>query len=199
MRSSIATVTLESLSPLSMSRQHDEAKLEGESHSDYDARTWMHKMHTSGEGADRTVVIPAAAMFSCLVEAAKYSGKQIPGKGKATWTQKFASGLMLVSDIHLNVDPATVKCVIINANADGVRGSGKRVPRRFPSIPRWQATFDVHILDPIITKDVFAEMLDIAGLFIGVGQGRPGMKSPAGNGRFRTKSLSWQGNRQIAA
>jgi len=195
MRNSIATVTLENLSPLSMSRQHDDPKLEGESHGDYDARTWRSKMHVS----NGSVVIPLAAMFSSIVEGCKYSGKQIPGKGKSTWTQKFASGIMLTDDIRINIDPATVNCVIINANADGVRGSGKRVTRRFPSIPRWEATFDVHILDPIITKDVFAEMVEIAGLFIGIGQGRPGMKSPAGNGRFKLVKLAWQDNRKLAA
>lgn len=199
MRSSIATVTITGLSPLSQSRMHDTPKLEGESHDDYDARTWPNKMHVAEIDGRRSVVIPAAAMYLCLVDGAKYSGEQIPGKGKATWTAKFASGIMIPADLSLNIDPDTIRATLINANADGVRGSGKRVVRRFPTIREWSATFEVYILDHTITRDLFERMLNIAGLFIGLGQGRPAMKSPAGNGRFKIASLAWQDNRQIAA
>jgi hypothetical protein len=108
-------------------------------------------------------------------------------------TAKFLSGIALLEDPALNVDPESTGFVVISANADGVRGSGRRVPRRFPVIDvGWQFTTDVYILDPIITESIFQEIVDIAGMFIGSavspGEGRR-------NGRFRIRELRWQDNR----
>jgi len=197
MNASIATLTLESLSPMSQSRQHEEPKLEGENHDAYDIRTWPHKMHVETRNNRSTVVIPSMAIHQALVAAAKYSKRQIPNQGKATWTAKFSAGIMILENPALHVDPEIVQCVAISANADGVRGSGKRVTRRFPTIPAWRSTFDVHILDPIITEDVFREMVEIAGLFVGIGQFRP--QNLGSNGRFRITSLVWRDNRKLAA
>lgn len=196
MRASIATVTLTGLTPMTHSHQHDTPKLEGESHEDYDIRTWRNKLNISDDGS--SVVIPLHGMTQCLVSAAKYSKKQIPGQGKATWTAKFMAGIMLTDSPRLNVDPKSLGCVIISANADGIRGSGKRVPRRFPVIPTgWQTTFQVYILDPIITEQVFAEVMEGAGIFVGLGQFRP--EKGGTNGRFKLDKLVWQDNRQLAA
>jgi hypothetical protein len=192
-----ARVTLESVSPYSQSRQHDEPMLEGESRDVYDARTWRAKMNVAERNGRKVVVIPAHGLHQAIAAAAKYSKRQIPGQGKATWTSKFTAGLMIPDDPALNVNPDEVQCVTISANADGVRGSGKRVPRRFPIIPAWESTFDVFILDPIITEDVFKEMVGIAGMFIGIGRFRP--EKGGTNGRFRLKSLVWTDNRSLVA
>lgn len=196
MQTSIATVTITGLSPMTQSRQHDDPKLDGENASDYDIRTWRSKLTLSDDG--KSVAIPAAAIHQCLAAAAKYSKRQIPGQGKATWTAKFQAGIMLMGSPSLGIDPAGVTSITISANADGVRGSGKRVPRRFPIIPLgWSATFDVYILDPIVTQDVFREMMEIAGMFVGLGQYRP--QNGGTNGRFKMTDLRWQDNRQFAA
>lgn len=198
MQASIAKVTLVGSSPLSQSHQHDEPKLEGEGANDYDVRTWRSKLNVENKDGVDTVVIPAHGMQQCIAAAAKYSKRQIPGQGKATWTAKFTSGIVLMENPALNIDPKTVKNIVISANADGVRGSGKRVTRRFPSIPvGWSTTFEVYILDPIITEQVFREMLELAGLFIGVGQFRP--QNGGTNGRFRVEKLIWADNRKLAA
>lgn len=197
MKASIATVTLESITAYSQSRQHDEPKLEGESHEDYDKRTWRSKQSVEIRDGKETVVLPAHGIHQAIAAAAKYSKRQIPGQGKATWTKKFEAGITLLENPALNIDPFSVGVVTISANADGIRGSGKRVPRRFPLIPEWRATFDVYILDPIITEQVFREMLEIAGMFIGIGRFRP--EKGGTNGRFKIASLTWADNRQIAA
>lgn len=196
MQTSIATLTLTGISPMTQSRQHDTPKLEGENPNDYDVRTWRNKLNVSDDGA--SIVIPAHGVHQCIAAAAKYSKRQIPGQGKATWTAKFTSGITLMENPKLNIDPQSVNSITISANADGVRGSGKRVPRRFPVIPMgWQTTFDVYILDPIITEQVFREMVELAGMFIGLGQFRP--QNGGTNGRFKISHLAWQDNRQIAA
>src|SRR5579859_7521640 len=163
MKTSVATVTLSSLSPYSQSRAHEEPALESESKGDYDKRTWRSKLSVGLIAGKRTVVMPAHGVQQCIAAAAKYSKRQIPGQGKATWTAKFTAGISILEDIRLGVDPDEVGFIDIYANADGIRGSGKRVMRRFPVINEWSATFDIYILDPIITKDVFEEMIEIAG------------------------------------
>lgn len=197
MHASIATVTLQGITPLSHSRQHDEPKLDGENHDAYDARTWRSKLNVATRDGKRTVIIPAHGMHQAIIAAAKYSKRQIPGQGKATWTAKFTAGIALLDDPALNIDPETVASVTISANADGIRGSGKRVLRRFPVIPEWQTTFDVYVLDPIITEAVFREMVEIAGMFVGIGRFRP--EKGGTNGRFKIAALAWQDNRKLAA
>lgn len=197
MDASIATVTIKGIAPLSQSRQHDEKKKEGERPDDYDARTWRSKLNVAKRNGKMTVVIPAHAIMQAITAAAKYSKRQIPGQGKATWTAKFQAGIMMHEDPSLDIDPESVTSIVISANADGVRGSGKRVPRRFPVIPEWQTTFQVYVIDPIITEQVFREMVEIAGMFIGVGRFRP--EKGGTNGRWKIESLTWKDNRPMAA
>lgn len=195
MKASVATVTIKGISPLSQSRQHDEPMLEGEGRDAYDARTWRHKLNVSPMTGN--VIIPAHGMHQAIAAAAKYTGRQIPGQGKKTWTAKFTTGIAILSEIDTGMSPDKAAVVVISANADGIRGSGKRVPRRFPIFFEWSATFDVHILDPIITEAIFTEMLEIAGMFIGIGRFRP--EKMGTNGRFRIERLVWQDNRALAA
>lgn len=186
----VATVTLESLTPYSQSRKHDELRLEGESADDYNRRTWRAQQLVE----NNTVHIAASGIHQAMVSAARYSKRQIPGQGKATWTKKFESGIALFTNVDLGVDPATVDYIDIYANADGMRGSGKRVMRRFPIIPKWTATFDVHILDPIITEEVFSETMEQTGMYVGIGRYRP--EKGGTNGRFRLAKLVWQADRK---
>lgn len=197
MQASVATLTLVGITPYSQSRQHDEPLLDGEGRDAYDARTWRSKLNVADRGGQATVVIPAHGLQQAIAAAAKYSKRQIPGQGKATWTAKFLAGIALLEDPALHIDPATVQSITISANADGVRGSGKRVTRRFPIIPAWSSTFEVYVLDPIITQEVFREMVEIAGMFIGIGRFRP--EKGGTNGRFRIERLDWQDNRKLAA
>jgi hypothetical protein len=197
MNTSIATVRIVGITPLSQSRQHDEPKLEGERPDDYDKRTWRSKLNVSERDGKQTVVIPAHGLHQAIASAAKYSKRQIPGQGKATWTAKFTAGITLLDDPALNIDPATVDAVTISANADGIRGSGKRVPRKFPVMTKWAATFDVIVLDPIISAEIFEEMLTMAGMFIGIGRFRP--EKGGTNGRFRVESIKWTDNRKMVA
>jgi hypothetical protein len=44
---------------------------------------------------------------------------------------------------------------------------------------------------------VFREMVEIAGMFIGIGRFRP--EKGGTNGRFRIEALAWADNRKLAA
>lgn len=194
MQMSIATCTIAGLSPLSQSRQHQDPKLEGESPYDYDERTWRSKLNVSY--STQTVIIPAHGMHQAIIAASKYSGEKIPGQGNKTWTAKFTTGIAIVTEIDTGLRPEDADSIVISANADGVRGSGKRVPRKFPIFHEWSATFDVYILDPIITETQFRKVLETAGMFIGVGRFRP--EKGGSNGRWLVKEIDWKDNRKMA-
>lgn len=189
-----AIATLQSLTPYSQSRKHDEPELEGELKDAYNTRTWRSQLHVR-EGQ---VIIPARSLHEAMMAAAKYSKKQIPGQGKATWTKKFEAGIAIFDDVPIGIKPEEVDYIDIYANADGIRGSGKRVMRRFPVIKSWQADVSIHVLDPIITEPILREMIELAGLFIGIGRYRP--EKSGTNGRFKLVDLKWHDGRgQVAA
>ena len=182
-----ARCTIEGISQLSQSRYHETPKLSGELPDAWNKRVWREQLHVS----NGTVHIPAHGMHQSMIAAGKYSKKQIPGQGKATWTAKFTSGIAFFDDLDLGIKPEEVDYIDIHANADGIRGSGKRVMRRFPVIkPGWRSSFDVVVLDRIITQEIFTEILTITGIFIGIGRFRP--EKGGTNGRFRVKSVEFE-------
>lgn len=182
----IVTVSLESISPYSSSRMHDTPKLDKERPDEYEQRTWREKL-TADEAEQ--AVIPAMAFKQALDRCAKVLGLQVPGKGKATFTKHFLSGCLCESDVQLGVKKDQVQSVTINAHADGVRGSGKRVKRTFPVIPKWAATAKFIILDDAITKDVFERVMKESGQFVGVGRFRP--ENGGLNGRYKATKFEW--------
>jgi hypothetical protein len=186
-----AIVTLKSMSPYSQSRAHEEAHYENESPGDYDKRTWRAHMHVEGG----SVVIPAKAITDNLVESCQYSGKKI--SGQLTWTKKFESGIALFENPSLHISPDAVDYIDVYCHANGKRGSGTRVMRRFPVVPVWEATFEIQVLDPIITEAVLREMIGIGGLFKGIGRYRPANRGT--NGRFSLLDLVWRAERQLVA
>ena len=66
MNTSIATVRIVGITPLSQSHQHDEPKLEGERPDDYDKRTWRSKLNTAERDGKQTVVIPAHGLHQAI-------------------------------------------------------------------------------------------------------------------------------------
>lgn len=97
----VALTTLESMSPYSQSRFHNEPKFENEDAGEYDQRTWRSHLHV----VNGKVVIPAKAIHDCLIEAAQYSGKKIVGAGQKTWTAKFEGGIAILDSACLGITP----------------------------------------------------------------------------------------------
>lgn len=218
-----ATVTLRSLAPYSQSRPHCVPKLPKETADAHEARTWHYRCHATSGGQ---VVIPAMGLRNCLSEAAKYLSLQIPGKGKATYTKHFESGLLITEDIFL-CDHEGNRVVVpselgrrkalamspakatedheaenyevpvnevwgdwIFTPADGVPGSGKRVWKCYPIITQWRGTVDVAIVDETITEDIFKQVLEQAGLLIGLGRFR--VRNRGTYGRFLVEKMTWK-------
>jgi hypothetical protein len=178
MRQIIAS--LESVSPYSQSRFHNEPKLEKETHDDYEKRTWIKRLHVNDDGY---VFIPPMSFKNCLSECAKYLSVQIPGKGKATYTKHFEAGVMVTDPLDLSVKPDDVNGEWLHVPSDGRRGGTKRVMKCFPQIPKWSGDVVFYIFDDTITGDVFKYHLDQAGKFIGIGRFRP--RNNGFYGRFK--------------
>jgi len=179
-------VKMVSDSPYSQSKMHEAEKLPKERPDDYEVRTWREKCTTDANGQ---IVIPAMALKFSLAAAAKKLGMQIPGRGKATFTKYFEADVICVDNPPLGVQKDDVDSVRINANADGVRGSGKRVWRTFPVINQWESEATFMIMDDTITKEVFEEVFTAAGMGIGIGRFRP--EKGGINGRFSATAFEW--------
>ena len=177
---------LQSISPYSQGKHYDVPKLAKERPDDYERRTWRERMHTSAEGF---VFIPPLAFKNCLSSIAKYLGMQIPGKGKATYTKHFESGVLVLEAMQLPIKASAVAGEWVPVPSNGVRGYGKRVLKCFPLIPEWHGKVRFHVLDDTVTETVFAEHLAQSGQFIGIGRFRP--QSNGYYGRFVVKSLEW--------
>lgn len=182
-----ATVKLKSASPYSQSRHYTVPKLDKESPADYETRTWRERMHYDSAGY---VFIPPMCFKNCLSEAAKFLSITIKGRGKSTFTKHFEAGVMVVEPVRLPIKKDQVASEWLFVPADGKRGSGKRVDKCFPVIHEWEGTATFLILDETITKDVFAEHIEQAGKFIGIGRFRP--RNNGFYGRFSVEHLDWK-------
>lgn len=183
----IATTTLRSLSPYSQSRPIASPREPKETAEDHEKRTWRERMHVSDDGH---VFIPPMAFKNCIAEAAKFLSKQIPGKGKATYTKHFEAGILVTDAPVLPLLGKDVAGEWLFLNADGVRGSGKRVWKQYPVIPEWRCDVTWYVLDDTITEEVFEETLREAGSFIGVGRFRP--RNGGYYGRFTVEAVQWR-------
>lgn len=183
----VAIAELESVTPYSQSKPVLVDKLSKESANDFEKRTWRERLHTTPDG---NVFIPLTSIKNCLSEIAKYLAVQIPGKGKATYTKHFESGLIVTENIVLPLKKDEVKGEWLFVPADGKRGGGKRVWKCFPLIESWNGLVTIHVLDDTITQDVLEDHLRQAGQFIGIGRFRP--RNNGYYGRFRVKSIVWE-------
>lgn len=188
----IATAQLESISPYSQSKHHTTPKLarpDGsitESADDHERRTWRERCHYDEQGR---IFIPPMAFKNCLAEIAKYLSVQIPGKGKSTYTKHFEAGIMVLDPLILPVTKDTVEHEELFVPADGRRGSGKRVTKLFPVIRHWAGPVTFHLLDDVVTQQVFLQHLTDAGNFIGIGRFRP--RNNGYYGRFKVNKIEW--------
>lgn len=183
-----AVASLQGISPYSQSRYYaeEQPKQPKESARDYEARTWRYRVHAKPDG---TIFIPPMAFKNCLSEAAKFLGRQIPGKGKSTYTKHFEAGVLVMEALDLPVKREDVPGEWLFVPADGRRGSGSRVVKCFPVIPEWKGNITFHVLDETITPEVFEEHLREAGSFIGIGRFRP--RNNGFYGRFSVEKVKW--------
>jgi hypothetical protein len=182
-----ATVSLKGIAPLSQSRMHSEPFLEGESHGAYDVRTWREKANYDKDGI---VFVPAMGLKQAMDAAAKRLSIPDPDNKRATMTKYFASDVICEQHLSIGIHKDKMPSITISANSDGVRGSGKRVPRTFPQTPEWSGTTSFLVMDEKVSHDVFERVLQCAGRSVGVGQFRP--EKGGLNGRFEVEKVKYE-------
>lgn len=183
-----AIAAIKGTSALSWSKVIATPKDPKETHDDHENRTWRERMHTTDDGQ---FYIPPTALKNSLSEAAKYLTKKVPGGKNATYTKHFEAGVLCVEPIILPIAVADVVAERLFVPADGRRGGKTRVWRNFPYIPSgWEGEALYSILDPLITRDVFAEHLEECGKYIGIGRFRP--RNNGYYGRFAVLDILWQ-------
>ena len=182
-----AVVSIKGIGDISFSRKHDAPKNEGESHADYDERTWREKCHYDSK--TREIFIPGIMLKFALDYTAKQLGIQVAGRGKKTWASIFESGVICPDKMMLGMKVDDIPRITIQANADGRRGSGVRVPRHFPIMSDWGGTVQFLILNDMITEDMFRLHLVKAGQFCGLGRYAP--RRGGHHGRFEVEDMLW--------
>jgi len=187
------TIFIEGIAPYSASRGTDDnPRADRETHEDYDQRIWREKANVTPEGK---VCIPAMAFKQAMDTTAYKLGEKVPNRRGATFKNFFVSGLICEADAVLHVNGkiltrADAEPVTISANSDGVRGSGKRVPRTFPVFRKWECEVVMIVTDDILTQAIIEQHARAAGIVAGVGRFRPEKGGP--NGRFRVKKFAWE-------
>jgi len=164
------TVTLKSTAPYSQSKAYVSEKDPNESYPDFEARCWHEHLHIDGKD---NVYIPARAFQEALLAAAAFNGKKIKGRGNATYAVRFQRGVRPDGAGMVIGKPADFRREVIWAHAQpSNRKKSPRVYRSYPTIDEWQGTMKFWVTDPLITKDIFVEMLKEAGCHNGVGRYR---------------------------
>lgn len=164
--------------------------------------TWQTYLYHDGEH----LAIPQENLMACLCKA----GAMIPmAKGKGTFKSASQSGLMPTTEYFefrasgkqiAIADITAMASLPFSEQAQAVKafnfdllikratvGQAKhvRVRARFRS---WVISGVVDVIDPLITPAVLAEMFDIAGRKVGLGDWRPSSpKKPGPYGRFRSE------------
>lgn len=183
-----AIVTIRGTAPLSQSRQHYTDKLDGESHEDYDKRTWREKCNH--DAATGQAYVPAMAFKQALDAAAKRLAIPDPDNRRSTLTKYFVSSVICENNLFLGMHKDEMPSITISANVDGVRGSGKRVPRIFPQVSEWGGKTSFLIMEPKVKAEIFEKVLETAARSIGVGQFRP--EKGGLNGRFEIEDIAYE-------
>ena len=181
-----AICKLKSKSPYSQSKKFNSTKGERETHQAFEARVWKERCHVDSGGM---LYIPPMAFANSLKEAAKYLSISVPGQGKCTFTKNFEAGVMVVDPAPLPINIGDVTGEWLSVPSDGKRGGSKRVDKCFPVIPEWSAEVTYHILDDLITQDVFKRVLITSGMLIGIGRFRP--RNCGYYGRFDVVNINW--------
>lgn len=179
-----AIVSIKGVAPLSQSRYHDTPKLDGESNEDYDKRTWREKCNADSDG---NVFVPAMAFKQAMDTSAKRLAIPDPDNKRANLTKYFVSDVICEGNLPIGIHKDEIPCIKFLANVDGVRGSGKRVPRTIPQTQEWGGQTSFLIMEEKIKPEIFEKVLRSAGRSIGVGQFRA--EKGGLNGRFDVVSV----------
>lgn len=161
--------------------------------------TWQTYVYSDPETGE--VAVPAANVMAAL----RNGGAKVPYKGQTTFKSLSQSGI-LISASHCKLrndgkpvmiaDVHALRDLPFNDQADGARKLGftlykvrakintsKNVRVR-PRFDVWDVTGTVFVSEPAITRDKLTDIFAEAGRQAGLGDWRPGSKTPGSYGIF---------------
>ena len=183
----VCKAQLKSISAYSQTRNHESPKKKGESHDEYDQRTWREKTHTD---RDDQVIITQFALKNCIKDAARRLREKVPDRGKEEFGKHFGSGVLVLESLRLGIKKQDLQALRLFVPSMPSKPNGPHVWKNFPLIPEWTGEVTFYVLDDLITREVFERHLEFAGMFIGLGAMRCG--NGAGIwGRFSVVKTVW--------
>ena len=183
-----AICNLEGAAPYSQSRVLRTPKNNRENSEDYEKRVWRDRIHSDSDG---NTFIPPMAFKRSIESAARYLSEQIPGKGKATYTKHFLSGILVQEGLPLNIkkDDVTGKWYFLSSTGKKGSEGGTMVWKCYPEFHKWKGDVTFYVTDDTIPEDVFERFLTEAGRLIGIGRFRP--QNGGFFGTYKVNSVTW--------
>ena len=137
------------------------------------------------KGADeKTLIIPAPNLFSCLIEAGKFHKA---GKSKLTTLKSsLIPAAMCIEEIELAIKSR--EGWRVDTRAVRIPTTGGRINKHRPMFDDWSLTFTLDLDSDFISAKLCRQIVDDAGKRIGLGDFRPACKGPFG----RFVVTSWQ-------
>lgn len=182
----VATTHLQSVSAYSQSKAVSSERRERESHEEFELRTWKERAHQDPDGI---CFVPPTAFKNMLSQAAKFTSRKGPSGGKSTWTKNFEAGILVTEGLSLGVHIDDIVGEWLFVPPDGKPGGSRRVWKHFPLFPAWEGVLEWHVVDDLITEEIFLTYLREGGKFIGIGRFRP--RNNGYYGRFKVVDISW--------
>ena len=169
---------LKGLTPYSQSRYLDMdnevlKKRPDENCESHDERIWREKGYWN---SNDQMIVPRRQIRVMLSSIAQYKSMKVEGQGQSTYTKYFKSGILINEDFSItdenrnSITKSNVEMETIHVVTKG----GNRLTNRFPIVRNWIITGSITITDPIITKKIFTEHLNDAGVYMGLGHFRVG-------------------------
>jgi len=186
----IATLQLVSSSPYSQSRARMAEKTDQETHQQFEERTWRDHLNVSQSGH---VFIPAMAFKLSIIKAAQLLGIQKADSKNEKYTKHFETEVQIAQSLILPFKPKdpAIKCEWIFAHSQPTRmKTSGRVWRAYPTIQEWKGELEVLVVGKAIPESIFMEVVEYAGVAVGIGRWRP--ENRGVYGQYKVKSHKWE-------
>lgn len=151
---------------------------------DWEVGLWRYRAHADHNTGE--VFISRFALKNLMFDAAAHLKMKIPGEGKSTFVKHFKSSIFANGHMRLGINRNDIQPLWLHVPSDGTRGGSKRVQKGFPVIPAgWKGTASFFITYDKITREIFQEHLDDAGIYCGLGSLR--VANGGIGGQFKAK------------
>jgi len=154
---------------LDMALIKEQAKVPRSKMEQWEEDNWEKKLYKEEIDSKEVLVFPEKNIRAHLIEACKKYKVSPPKDVGRTWTSYFKSSIFIVDG------SAPIECEKITPYGDFVciQGKNSKVWKVRPCIHNWKMTFKLTDFGSYLNKETLEEILEVAGKFIGIGNGRP--------------------------